>query len=405
MINDNLSITIVSNDVNKTMFENYIKNEHLKKIKIYETFTKKLTTDFKFFCDQLQNNIIDIIIKYTIAEHCDEDVILQDLYNQKLSDFTIQFSDGTNIKCLKGLLRCIPYFSNMFEDTDVQDVIILDYDPYTVQIVIDSLYHQNTITIENVCNVVKLMDMWLMNFNIDLSFIDQNLDKILLNKEEDIVILVNNLKKTNFDLTKIYRHNFKNIFLFDDWKNIFTDKQKINAIKSSGKYEYLNTISLQSVLPLLLEISKNDELDKLIDQLLIMACHNMAYCNSNIIQLPKIFVVIDDYYPIFNATIYTQSNIEIEAGIPTTHYYEDNIFYNIYPSIHVNVNQDILIGNDISSMYNDSDYINRIVSIEYNNKNIPQIYYSLYEDTEIVFDHHPYDGMIWCINKYQFKID
>lgn len=423
---DNLKIDIGDDSI---LYENYILCEHLEKIKVYENFieTVKYVKYVPSFFNNLQNNVIDVLIKYTIAKHvktckftCEIiDFTLNDLYKNNLSDFTIKFSDGNEFKCLKGLLKEIPYFSTLFEDTDVQNTITLDVNSEIAIPVLKLIYNQiDIMTVENICKIIKLMDMWLMDcINVYLPFVTKHIDEIvnlllLDDNYDDLVILVNNLKKTNFDMKEIFKHDIKNIFVFDDWQK-FSDDQKIKAIELYGKYELFNEsgISPDIVLASLIKMSKNDELTGLLDDI-----YKMMYCNNSCVNFrtlctknienKDVIAVIESYYPIFTATIYTKTNIERIDDNNYNYNYNHNschIFVNINPLRHVIVGKEILIGNDLQLIYNEA--VNRVVSIKVDDKNFHRVPYSVFENANISLENETTQiGSIWNINKYQFTI-
>ena len=189
---------------NNIIYDNYMKNEQLKITNQYESFLNKNKNQFLEF--YRENSVIHEMIKYILVKNLksNDDIIcltLRDLYDLQLFDFTIQFSDGKEFKCLKGLLIQIPYFSTIFEDTDVQHTITLNVNSDIAMIVLKLLYDQHSLfKVEYIIETIKLMDMWLMDVAwLNCLPVDQNIDemiKLLIdhNQYYDIMILINNLE-------------------------------------------------------------------------------------------------------------------------------------------------------------------------------------------------------------------
>jgi hypothetical protein len=438
---DNIQITITSTNDQISIYKDHLVNDHEKKIKRFNKFVSTLDMNdelckkIKYFCDSLQdNNIIHLMIKYTIARYHNVNFdgnifkkynkILSDTFKNNLTDFTINFNDGSHFKCLKVLLSGIQYFSVIFNDFDeFQNSMILDINSEVATIVLKILYGQNIltlITMDNFVDVIKLMDMWLMDklhMAQLLPFAEKNIDVLLqtfMDKDDFNVIRIfanNFIAGKNFE--KLNKYNFKEkIFMFDDWPKKFTCEQKIEAIKLTGKFELLNVaqIPVASVLKILIECNPEDTLEMVY---LMTATHNntqvyykqIDYMNNGC----DMVAVIHDYFPKFTVTFYTKTQIQFVNG-NLSHMFNKDVFIFTHPFKKVCVGSELLVGDDLKLIYNNPSN-KRCISQISKNFNDKTIYYKIvpYESLPNSKCTHnnkelSINGKIWSINKVQCEL-
>jgi hypothetical protein len=136
-----------------------------------------LTRDYiEFFGDYITN----IYIK-----------ILKEIWNRQLSDINIVFTDNTFLPCLKAVLRTIPYFDMMFNDTHFGDTLNVMTDPLLTKILIRLAYNSGIdfvftdiprdVLLDNYIELFYLMDSFSMEYHFQnmLSFGKKNIITII----------------------------------------------------------------------------------------------------------------------------------------------------------------------------------------------------------------------------------
>lgn len=222
---------------------------------------------FSILCSSLDsNNDVHMSIKEIIVSHITYDTkidkiydkVMRDIFECGFYDFTIMFKNGKTIKCMKMLLKLIPYFDMVLSEFGDENIIIND--DYDLVLNIIKILHgdNDVITDNNLIDLYLLMDKFLMCDYFDVlmsygSIIDGKLkiqiilqqlldvgdyDKLIkfkmlaqYNKNEKLCVL-NSLRFTcmTLDMQVIFDNILhldygENIYIYDDWDNIF-DKYK-----------------------------------------------------------------------------------------------------------------------------------------------------------------------------------
>jgi hypothetical protein len=436
-ITDNLYITTSTSDNTKELinkkpyvYENFIVNEHNRKINIFNNFVDSLDVniikqnEIKTFCGGLQdNNDTHLIIKYIIAKNThDFTLTLSEILNNDLTDFTICFSDGVKIQCLKPLLKLIPYFLIIFGDFDeFKTDMELNIKSDIASIVLKLLYKQDIsqlIIVENFCEIIKLMDLWLMEIYVGpiLKYMANSASDIISyliqgEKYDDILMLED--KFNSWFETKIYGYDYGDkIFIFNNWQLKFSDDIKMKAIQISKKYELFNVAAIDPFKVLLFLITLDPS--KTLDIVLRMkrATNSKVFykevgdCNNNLNSPdhPKMVAVIDEYYPIFKVKIYTKTCIRFDDGCYEVTNRKD-IFSITHNFMDIYVGRKILIGDNFNLMYEKYNCVT-IETITYDLDNNIQ-----YETLPVCVENITVNGLskkdvgyVWTINEINHKI-
>lgn len=246
--------------------------------------------NFNKLCESLKvNNDINSKIRQIIIDNIDDkDIVviyanvMKEIYKSGLSDFKIIFGDGKEIHCIKNILMFIPYFSMIIDDFNIDDCITID-DNYDTFISIMDILHCNyeirrfvyykysTINNDNFLGIFILLDKYLMKdyfyaiidygnmITDDNIHIKQIAKKLLDEKQYDSMIMVKHLVLSNsksnlYNLHHKKMENFidnllsidygSNVFIFDDWMDIFKAEQQLNSIFLTKRYELLNVAKL-----------------------------------------------------------------------------------------------------------------------------------------------------------------
>lgn len=339
------------------------KIKHLLKSLKFDNLKDDYQND-NIIIQQLKNIIKNyVLINYLeITQKCN--LILADIYNDNTTDFIIKFSDDDlyDIKCHKVILKTIPYFSMIFDDITTDNTINLqnnkslpNYD--ITNRIIKLLYYPNdyndVVTVINFIQIFEQMNMWLMkdHFHIMVKYAQENIKKIVtlqfeVQNFDNILILYNILnsiatekfiKNNEFSfgeneklkrnakiiIDKIVKLNLWNehIFMFDDWQNLFSDEQKLNAIYILKNYELLNVSKLKpkSVIRFLANLDyKNDAYcdfhncnDYDYEAVNIFNPNILTFCPNHDEEDNPVYSIITSYYPIFNYSIFTLLDIKI----------------------------------------------------------------------------------------------
>ncbi len=324
-------------------------------INSYDTLINSLNKNnqpydkIKRFYDSLGDNEIHNTIKIIIDKYCRltyldavqiYKMVLMDIFNDGLTDFTINFPDNTSFHCLKIVLQEIPLFSMIFEDFDefnnsIDLSIDLTINTETAMTIINLLYDPTTvnlITPNNFCDIFVLMQKWLMEYeyvNIMLEYANNNIKYIIshnLKQKQFNNILIfeehlNNIKnndKLKDNVNDILKEMFIcefgcDIFIFNDWQTKFSDKQKLNAIKLTKNYELLNDSKINPVI--IIKFLRDfdfasDIYNKIFDigTIKLFADNHTLNVKSN---KQDDFVVIKKFYPIFAISIFKKINATI----------------------------------------------------------------------------------------------
>jgi hypothetical protein len=438
-LTENMQIVISSTNPKLFMYENYLLNDHNRKINLFNRFVDGLKIDeplldkFKTFCNKLHDdNMAHLMVKYTIADHYSGfhnvnkcNMILRNIFDNNFTDFTINFSDKSHFECLKTLLETIQYFSIIFNDLDeFKNSITLNVDPNIAIIIFKLLYGFDVmplITINNFCDVLKLMDVWLMDklyMDQILLFTEKNMDDLITfllsnEKYDDIAFLVNTFSY-NVNISKILKHDFKDkIFIFDDWQTKFSCEQKIEAIKLSGKFELLNIakINPEKIMYLLMDSNSNFMFETIY---MMMTSHKntkvyFKKIDDDTDDKLDIVVLIDEYYPKFIVNIYTRSDVKYNNKV-FTFSPNANIFTFSHPFRKINVGHELLVGNNLKLIYDDPTHKYTITKMMKGEQSYEFMPYKLLHDIKVTHNiDEKCNGYVWVkkILKYNLvnKID
>lgn len=183
------------------------------------------------------------------------------------------------------------------------------------------------------------------------------------------------------------------------------NKQKIEAIINFQKYELLDNsqIDLQMIITLLYKSSLvNYDVIHLLDTIYTSIYYkriNDNWLDSNIV------IIINNYYPYFDCTIFTNTNYYINSG-KWGYNYATDVFNMSHPYKNISVGTQVVVGNDLKLLSNDLTNNSTVITkIEYKLGN--KIYNIDKLNTYINCVIHPIInkiGKIWTINKIRHKI-
>ncbi len=273
-------------------------------------------------------------------------LILSDIYNNNLGDFTLKFSDDDkyNIICQKSLIKSIPYFSMVFEDVSAENTINLNNNNGTLPnyeittCIIKLLYkpdeYEDIITITNFILIFEQMNIWLMKdqFDIMLKFAKVNIKEIISlhfkNKQINNIVILSNIlnsiadekfiKNNEFSfgdckklklnakniLDKMFTFNKWNehIFMFENWNKLFSDKDKLGAIHLSKKYELLNIANVEpnTIITFLANLDYKNDCYQDILNISRYNTFNRSLDDTKLLKNSEECSVITNYYPEFS---------------------------------------------------------------------------------------------------------
>lgn len=342
-------------------------------------------------------------IESIITNSCE--LIMKEIYKSGLTDFIIKFKDGRTIQCLKGILSFIPFFDIQFNDLDDDNSITCEDDYDIVMNIIKILYYDYSgITNDNYCETLFLMDKYLMKdyfyvminygnervtFDINISVIAK---KLLEMKEYATLIRIKNLsqfileeklcnlKKETIDTFFV---NFicidygENMFIFDDWMKIFREKEQLEVIFSTKRYELLNVA----------KVSYIDMIKKMIgiDKLNIGYDHFLCY-----VEHYKIYTQYDNLRRKYNICNIKDKNNLIGY---------DNVIHikQCYPKIDYDICIRLSFMIDLNNIIDDYNYlkinfrksyinvkVGSIILIKYDSKENDREYYKIMKLEKIV---------------------
>jgi hypothetical protein len=335
--------------------------------------------------EQIHVDIKNIILNY--AKSYDLEIsdiykmVLTEIYNNNLTDFKLNCGDQT-IYCLKTIIKNMPCFSLMFEDTGMNLDTLDINEPYELMFtLIKLMYTHNTeiITVDNFIPILQLMDKFMMKeyFTIMLTYAnrnitditeklisDQNFDhlKILHRILEDIKNeTVNELHIPRGQemfvgdiIKKMFSVNYgPHIFVFDKWPTLFSDQQKIQGITLTKKYDLLDIslIKPNIILAFLSEIDfSNDIYSNVINKFesgvqVFFGQHNLTKAYSDRV------ILITSYYPVFTCSIIVKLNGKIIDTV-------DNLVIQFLGSgLKMSVGNKILFSRSMSQIDLDNTYV------------------------------------------------
>ncbi len=337
---------LVPNAISTCNFEN-IKNRCNPDIVTQYTFKQLCYAleDDNPMHKQIKNYIIDLDKSMLISIDNLYKLTLNYIFNNKLTDVTIKFSDKETYECNKLVLNTNEYFKKMIDDcgNNTNEIFLITESDTTI-LLIKSLYHKsyNEIESTNFYKIFMLMDMMLMgeeHIIMMLNILENNMKSIIYYE----------LKKNNYDnilkLTEQLNHFYKNspysnntksvayhlyelifgldygikIFNFVGWSTLFNDQQKLNAITSIKNLELLNDskISFHVGINFLKDFDFNNDIYTKIDNLASLE-YTCIYFNYNNIKVnndkfPHKYnvVILNEWYPIFSVCIFERMDAEI----------------------------------------------------------------------------------------------
>jgi hypothetical protein len=396
----------------------------------------KTTLHLKQICESLtESNEVNAKIKSIIVDIWYHNYvvsttyqrILKKLFDETIYDFTIKFPDGKFINCLKVVIQKIPYFEIAIKDYNFTDSMILDDNYCHVTTLIKMVYMDNVIDdmpfVEDAIDIVILGDKYLMSNDMapllkfiyemcdNKKFIRIDIDKLLMLH----VILTNLSHDQKFIHTDTVNrmlhviHNTdlgENIFKFENYDTLFNHTNIINAIKITKKYELLNSLSgiePLTIISFLIDINfKSNIYYKLKKQ---AYAYNMGIIYKLPSTLSSSCIVIHNYYPNFNYTLY----FRIKASIKLCEFGIELEFDNNYNSKCIKLNDKIIIGTDskvqpytITKIFK---YHNG-QKVEIDNANhyihYPKITYEIYFDRPVEM---PCNGNIYVVKDCEHLIE
>ena len=417
------------NDTNTNLFNKYITT-----LNTSDPYQNKIAN----FCASLSENHIHTRIKLTFIEHSQYvthitnhttiyEKVLNYIYTNNLTDFTITFKD--NIKCsyLKVILEQIPFFKMMFEEFKINDVT-LDVPSHIADPVIKLMYNLEPPLKKidkNFLEMFKLVDKWLLDGDDTFVLLDYLLKNLDINdfidngQFDDLIVLTNHVSNmsnipNSLLVTKTITHilnkfhlvmyDFKDImFKFDNWPNIFTDEQKLKAIEMTKNYELLNVSKIEpNAVIYVLKISTLTEID-IYD---MFESSNIFICFKGLQKPDKEYdsiINIESYYPNFKATIFSKTNTyAINGGydIKRSSVMGPYQFIKVELPL-INSDTNIDCNNWIQYSYKITD-----ITLEVNGQIIhKKIYRKGFKCKVIVNNHNAkINGQVWIVNKIDHNI-
>jgi hypothetical protein len=386
--------------------------------------TNKVHNNFKNIYDSLDmNNDIHVTIKGIVMNYVVMDditvneclsMIMADIYNNNFSDFAINFPNNKSLKCLKIILRTIPYFDMIFQEFDMKESIDLDTDYNLTILLVKSLYVPiiNEIKIHNFTDLCLLMDKYLMkdNFNEMLVFAKNNIKdiiKYLLNSKQfdsilnlynvlnstqnsilldnpDGLLAIKNLKEIIGDIFKV---DFgETMFIFKNWSDLFEDETKIQTIQLLGKYELLNESKINpvKVLSLLINLNFSNAIYNHIYNKIKYENAIVEYCLINITKytVGVTTINIHSYYPVFKYKIITHVPVGIIEIMDQTKEHGIIIAYKNHSPLNIQKGTNLMFCIDKGSKQRTKIYtINKIVKCNKNKE--MEVSYIQYIDPSI----------------------
>ncbi len=258
----------------------------------------------------------------------------------------VHLQNDVQMLCPKEIFKKVPYFNMMFDDCPSENgEIQLPIDVEIAKPFIKMLYSGDLdiVTSKNCIELFKLIDSFLMidYFDIIFKFLEntEHIKTIIdfeLNKNgcENLNILYSLLKNIEDEtITDIVTKGRKTmagqilsnmkiiintlgdigeiLLKFVNWQQIFTDKQKIGAIKVSKNYELLNisNISPEIIIGFLIELDFTSNIYFDIGNKIITYDQNVHFKPNNYHFVPTKYVnvitVFNNYFPIFECLIFS----------------------------------------------------------------------------------------------------
>ena len=350
----------------------------------------------------IYEKLINVITDYHKMTYLDHDVIcdmiLIDIYNN-YTDLILRFPNDKTIQCLQSLLTVkIPFFSLMFKDCvgETNNIIESQEDYDIMAQLIKFIYFpiEENISIQNYLELFELMDKYLMqnSFMLMLHFaeknilniVDYHLNKNNFNKLNRLKTILKNIfseepnKKDEFYYKNCKYNRRKaldilqrmctilgtkqfDIFLFGDWRELFSYDHQFNAIVESKDYSLFNTTNI-SIKQVVVFLAQMDMTSNIYYEII-----NKINNKENISFKPnedkyytlreRVITVITQYYPIFTYHKFNKMPIKIINKL-------DNLITIKFVSnfnIQILINTQLFFGETIPKTHKEeSYYVNKI---------------------------------------------
>lgn len=366
--------------------------------------------------------------------------ILTTIFNN-IHDFKLLFLDGKYMQCLKSFLICkIPYFKMINDDKMLNcEELLINTNSTVTKTLITLLYfeHIETINVDNFLDLVKLIDMWLIDdcyhLMAEFAFESNNMYDVIKSLSEkknydDIVLMYHIFKKLEEDnkwgvlkmdksksvsikILTLFVNIDGNIFIFNNWNKIFTPQHQLYAIGLTKQYEYLNTANI-NVKDTILLLMKHDFKSKFYYDIVNHFTSKPSYIEFGVSNTKYgTFVSHNDtvynvssYYPVFSYHEFKKFNNGV-AKIDNNTLKISNV--NIYNFIEISVGTKIVFGHTfIASKCLENYYTVTKIIANYNNHIFdvdtihhinPQSKYMTYEIT-LDKDINDFDNTIWTLS-------
>ncbi len=401
----------------------------------------------------LQEIIVEIAEKYKDIKK-DASIVLNKIIKivGQNEILIVNLPNNIKIKCPKEIFKKVPCFKMMFDDcsfdNNSNNEIELPIELGIAKTFIEMLYSDdlNVITHKNCIELFKLMDSYLMvdYFDVIFKFLENTENiKTIINFELEkngcenlniLYILLKNIEDETNEASDIVTKgrkitasrilanmkiiinalgNIGEILLkFVNWQQIFTDNQKIEAIKKSKNYELLNIsgISPEIILGFLIQLDFKSNIYFDIGNKIIDYEQNVYFKPINYKFVPSKYVtvitVFNNYFPIFECLIFNViplTIIDINKNKITFTFNNTNI--------KILVGSELILGCVICDDKTTDRYkvinINKICG---NNKcqtdcaifcdpKLGIINYELVLDIDVSIDRNIF-SLVWLINKY-----
>jgi hypothetical protein len=257
------------------------------------------------------------------------------------------------------------------------------------------------------------MDKWLIDIdnNTILTYTYANIHEIIYyqieQKNFDNILalekILDNANNTKMLLImqKFYDYDFnENIFMFENWAIKFSDKQKLNAIKITKRYNLLNVSYISPLTVIDFLDDNDDDNDKSAYNHMLQTMDPRCFHFKNInnyISYPETFNYIYEYFPILKCICFAKISAYFNGygtiiynGMETL---KDN------SSLYITNDSSLLICDDICHDFNKEQNTYTIKDISHHSKNDNHGFYS-----NIRLNGSSYHGGIWKINYINHKV-
>jgi hypothetical protein len=349
---------------------------------------------FKQICMSLENNDMHNKIKEFIIDNDKNNdpiqkqyfTLLTYIFENNLTDITIKFPNNEYYECNKLVLKTNEYFKKMLDDCElINNEMHLITDPELTLIIIKLLHNNYNQDI----NISKFHKLFLLT---DMMLIDEPIIGLMLDtlKSNLNVIIYYEMEQNNFNNINNFIEQLKNIFQmvdnyyeetrreayniytsilnlefgdkifnFVNWNMLFSDEQKLNAIKLTNNFELVNdaNIPFKTGIDFLKELDFANDIYTEIENIVSCSGTNIYFKENNIdvkyyetnygynYQVIKSVIVLEEWFPIFKINIFER----VIADIIESNQEYITIAIRDANSKQICVNSKILIGHILSS--------------------------------------------------------